>query len=56
LKLVACASEFDESTVSRGPGVRTGYFRPLMEVLERDSTVLQFLEDSLSPVGHASLR
>ncbi|MEQ1952708.1 ABC-F family ATP-binding cassette domain-containing protein [Mesorhizobium sp. CN2-181] len=57
LKLVAGASEPDDGTVSRGPSVKMGYFaQHAMELLDRERTVLQSLEDSFPQAGQAPLR
>jgi ATPase subunit of ABC transporter with duplicated ATPase domains len=57
LKLVAGESQPDRGIVARGPSVKMGYFaQHAMEVLDGDSTVLQFLEDSFPQAGQAPLR
>ncbi|AZO70492.1 MAG: ATP-binding cassette domain-containing protein [Mesorhizobium sp.] len=57
LKLVAGASEPDEGTVARGPSVKMGYFaQHAMELLDRERTVFQTLEDNFPQAGQAPLR
>ncbi|RWP95815.1 ABC-F family ATP-binding cassette domain-containing protein [Mesorhizobium sp.] len=57
LKLVAGASAPDNGTVARGPSVKMGYFaQHAMEVLERERTVFQTLEDAFPQAGQAPLR
>ena len=57
LKLVAGASEPDYGSVARGPSVRMGYFaQHAMELLDGESTILQWLEDAFPQAGQAPLR
>ncbi|APH73786.1 ABC-F family ATP-binding cassette domain-containing protein [Aquibium oceanicum] len=57
LKLVAGASEPDDGSVARGPSVRMGYFpQHAMELLDGESTILQWLEDAFPQAGQAPLR
>ena len=57
LKLVAGAIEPDDGSVARGPSVKMGYFaQHAMDLLDGDSTVLQWLEDAFPQAGQAPLR
>ncbi|WP_210490431.1 ABC-F family ATP-binding cassette domain-containing protein [Microvirga antarctica] len=57
LKLVAGTTSPDQGTAALGGSVKMGYFaQHAMEVLEGDSTVFQWLEDSFPQAGQGSLR
>ncbi|MCE6075038.1 ABC-F family ATP-binding cassette domain-containing protein [Agrobacterium vitis] len=57
LKLVAGTTEPDQGTVSIGASVKLGYFaQHAMDVLDGDSTVLQWLEESFPKAGQSPLR
>lgn len=57
LKLVAGTTQPDEGSVAIGASVKMGYFaQHAMDVLDGDSTVLQWLEESFPKAGQAPLR
>jgi ATPase subunit of ABC transporter with duplicated ATPase domains len=57
LELVAGSAEPDKGTVTIGAGVKLGYFaQHAMDLLDGDSTILQWLEDAFPKAGQAPLR
>lgn len=57
LKLVAGAAEPDKGKVTIGAGVKLGYFaQHAMDLLDGDSTILQWLEEAFPKAGQAPLR
>jgi ATPase subunit of ABC transporter with duplicated ATPase domains len=57
LKLVAGTTEPDDGAVSVGGSVKMGYFaQHAMDLLDGDSTVFEWLEDSFPQAGQGSLR
>ncbi|MBE1438883.1 ATP-binding cassette subfamily F protein 3 [Agrobacterium vitis] len=57
LKLVAGSTQPDQGSVAIGASVKMGYFaQHAMDVLDGDSTVLQWLEESFPKAGQAPLR
>ncbi len=57
LKLVAGAAEPDDGSVTVGASVKLGYFaQHAMDVLDGDSTILQWLEERFPKAGQAPLR
>jgi ATPase subunit of ABC transporter with duplicated ATPase domains len=57
LKLVAGSTQPDQGSVAIGASVKMGYFaQHAMDVLDGDSTVLQWLEESFPKAGQSPLR
>ena len=57
LKLIAGSTEPDDGTVALGSSVKMGYFaQHAMDLLDGESTVFQWLEDSFPQAGQGSLR
>jgi ATPase subunit of ABC transporter with duplicated ATPase domains len=57
LKLVAGSTEPDDGTVAVGGSVKMGYFaQHAMDLLDGESTVFQWLENSFPQAGQGSLR
>ena len=57
LKLIAGSTEPDDGTVALGRSVKMGYFaQHAMDLLDGESTVFQWLEDSFPQAGQGSLR
>ncbi|MCD2183882.1 ABC-F family ATP-binding cassette domain-containing protein [Rhizobium sp. GN54] len=57
LKLVAGSAEPDKGSVTIGAGVKLGYFaQHAMDLLDGDSTILQWLEEAFPKAGQAPLR
>ncbi|MCO5734604.1 ABC-F family ATP-binding cassette domain-containing protein [Rhizobium sp. SSA_523] len=57
LKLIAGSASPDQGSVSLGASVKLGYFaQHAMEMLEGESTVLQWLEERFPKAGQAPLR
>ncbi|MBC2886770.1 ABC-F family ATP-binding cassette domain-containing protein [Ochrobactrum sp. CM-21-5] len=57
LKLVAGADEPDQGNVALGASVKLGYFaQHAMDILDGDSTILQWLEERFPKAGQAPLR
>ncbi len=57
LKLVTGAAEPDRGSVTIGASVKIGYFaQHAMDLLDGDSTILQWLEEQFPKAGQASLR
>jgi ATPase subunit of ABC transporter with duplicated ATPase domains len=57
LKLVAGSTKPDEGSIAIGASVKMGYFaQHAMDVLDGESTVLQWLEESFPKAGQAPLR
>jgi ATPase subunit of ABC transporter with duplicated ATPase domains len=57
LKLVTGAAEPDQGSVTIGASVKVGYFaQHAMDLLDGDSTVLQWLEEQFPKAGQAPLR
>ncbi len=57
LKLVTGTATPDKGNVSLGAGVKLGYFaQHAMDLLDGDSTILQWLEDRFPKAGQAPLR
>ena len=57
LKLVAGSTPPDDGTVAMGGSVKMGYFaQHAMDLLDGESTVFQWLEDSFPQAGQGSLR
>jgi ATPase subunit of ABC transporter with duplicated ATPase domains len=57
LKLVTGFTDPEEGSVNVGASVKTGYFaQHAMDVLEGDSTILQWLEERFPKAGQAPLR
>jgi ATPase subunit of ABC transporter with duplicated ATPase domains len=57
LKLVAGSTEPDDGTVAVGGSVKMGYFaQHAMDLLDGESTVFQWLEESFPQAGQGSLR
>ena len=57
LKLVTGADEPDQGSVTIGASVKVGYFaQHAMDLLDGDSTILQWLEEQFPKVGQAPLR
>ncbi|AMN38526.1 ABC-F family ATP-binding cassette domain-containing protein [Rhodoplanes sp. Z2-YC6860] len=57
LKLVAGTTEPDDGAVAVGGSVKMGYFaQHAMDLLDGDSTVFEWLEDSFPQAGQGSLR
>lgn len=57
LKLVAGSAEPDKGRITIGAGVKLGYFaQHAMDLLDGDSTILQWLEEAFPKAGQAPLR